>query len=1266
MADESHRAKAKSKWGKLINKDKNGHGNFKLNEDVVDFLKPSTEKYSGDGTRQWSSAPRIDVAIAKRWPEPGDVKRAAEGRGSNNSAQNTPPQGTYASGKPKRRKNLTVGFAKTAPEIIGEGGDEAEMPSQEISRAKAKNTRSFSDQRPPSSPSHNAMRNVQNAGRAETQTPRQSQDYALSPPRGEMYGRPTMPRAETSAGENSYYMNQRPIPREREPRQLRQPVPFAFTVEQEESPGRIKRSGTVFSDYSDDSRPATPDTGAPSLPSLPRLPDLVSSMLRSPPDASPPDKGSPVESNRLFVRKAQHRMNSEGRAFRRVSRQEWNADDLADLSNLSIVESPPKEAPSAQLMDILSRPAPGQEQQVQQQQEQSHAGRPSHERQQSAHVHQALHSLQQPTHDHQPGRKRGQSIPESPYITQFSHSLASSHSNASSDYPDYTDHQPIQASQPPAVPDQQRQSFPNHQPAATHQQYMQHQAPAHAHQQSMQEQAYPHARQQSMQDQSHSHARQQSIQRRPVHGRQQSIPDHQPTHSRPQSVHDNHSAPPPQHPSPNLQSIVESQPDILLSTPGEEGRNDSMRPMNSLIHDRASPSIIPQQPRSRSPSPRRAGQIEVPKIDTTFDSQARTSELMLSPDDNHGKPRSIADALSAATASTLSPTVAKSPSANFSRPGGFQGITPTPTGGPTTSYFTSHQNQTLSPVAASPSMSYDPHGPNSRSSSQASHYRPFSPSDSGRADSLEDLAFDDFNTRVAHMKGVFRLTAEREHPLSSVSPRSWLRAAVWWLHKGRAGLGQLVRNVPRGPDGEKRELLAQPHVDVAKAWWILTDMLDDGGSPVFGSPPNQDNLKRDSDVVRSHLRSLTLSMQRNSVMPPPQSLIQGQDTTIWIHYPRFAADVAALLRGSKTLMLDDDYHETDPLEALPAGDTRNVFLYNRMFVDVSINTDDVDTDRIVLPCVLSMLRSKTDWQPTVVISSQSDLVNIWIKPDTGGQNKGLTWRDVSWKARSHGMYVSLPRGFNMNIELQESDFRGLTNMIEYTRKTESSLAPLPDELLIHKARLSELQYNDSSNPHAFPKDRVRACTALVFEKTLTLREGTGARKLHRGYRLLLVTNPTNKTLSSVTHELRNDAPLLFENLGNPVANEAPAMMLRFQESKRSCKVLLVFHRPDERQHFHDVLNGVVQASHEMVAGKAALTCVSIEPAAASSAGSILTGGGALEMLRWEGVRVVNKPSERGDDAGHTVLSENLRMIATHESGSITDRLNLGKNRGKHC
>ncbi|KAK0982391.1 hypothetical protein LTR91_011639 [Friedmanniomyces endolithicus] len=126
---------SKSKWGKVFKEQDappsstTGKVNaFKLNEDVVDFLKPSTEK----------SKPKIDIALAQRWPSAHEVRKASE----SGTTPTLLPWSGYR--KPRRRAGLAVGFARTAPDVIGEGGDEAMEPVAEISRRRVAVGRSVS------------------------------------------------------------------------------------------------------------------------------------------------------------------------------------------------------------------------------------------------------------------------------------------------------------------------------------------------------------------------------------------------------------------------------------------------------------------------------------------------------------------------------------------------------------------------------------------------------------------------------------------------------------------------------------------------------------------------------------------------------------------------------------------------------------------------------------------------------------------------------------------------------------------------------------------------------------------------------------------------------------------------------------------------------------------------------------------------------------------------------------------------------------------
>jgi hypothetical protein len=109
---------------------------FELDEDVNDFLlrsPPEGQTLSATASIPRKPVPRIDVSSSPRWPDahelPAQDVRAQPVHAEEDAAPSRPR-------KPRRREGLTVSFAQTAPQVIGEGGDEAEDPTITISRAR--------------------------------------------------------------------------------------------------------------------------------------------------------------------------------------------------------------------------------------------------------------------------------------------------------------------------------------------------------------------------------------------------------------------------------------------------------------------------------------------------------------------------------------------------------------------------------------------------------------------------------------------------------------------------------------------------------------------------------------------------------------------------------------------------------------------------------------------------------------------------------------------------------------------------------------------------------------------------------------------------------------------------------------------------------------------------------------------------------------------------------------------------------------------------
>ncbi|KAF1990435.1 hypothetical protein K402DRAFT_229120 [Aulographum hederae CBS 113979] len=88
-----------------------------VSSDVMAFLAPSIEKAA---RLKQPAAPRIDVSAAQRFPESIQVEDPAN--------RNDNPNGFLR----PTRNNRTVSFSDDEPDIIGEGGEEAELPPSEI------------------------------------------------------------------------------------------------------------------------------------------------------------------------------------------------------------------------------------------------------------------------------------------------------------------------------------------------------------------------------------------------------------------------------------------------------------------------------------------------------------------------------------------------------------------------------------------------------------------------------------------------------------------------------------------------------------------------------------------------------------------------------------------------------------------------------------------------------------------------------------------------------------------------------------------------------------------------------------------------------------------------------------------------------------------------------------------------------------------------------------------------------------------------------
>jgi len=1236
----SGRSRFKSKWGKILKHSEelksvgdsfSGRKGKDLNsqEDVADFLKPSTDRAA-------ANRPRLDVSIAQRWPEPSGSRQADA----------YPPdqsQNVNAWRKRRRREGLTVGFVKTVPEIIGHGGDETEDPPSDIAMLKARARGTVPND------------NITSHG-----------DHAYHKPAPEILREPKLPQLSDPTPSHEQVA---PTHRDQNrPARLEEPPP----------PPRIgiSRAPTGFSTQDENWSPISDYDDQPSLPQIPKTLDARLAQIPEQSNATSNLRVSPTprDPHTLVASKQSSMRANEGMALRRASAMieplDFEAGGDLDLSSFAAataayraeVAATPPMAPVDRepIIPPIDTPSPISPDSPSPFMDTNYIKRHSRDAPPAPE-----HAKPPPPQTSAP-RQGARSPFADPKYFQPRPSNASPSGSLRRDHMKQPSH--LQATREPTDSQEQQRFDSQQSPEPSRQPEIEHQVQAARQQRADMGFAVPQGPRQapeSRRDPSPDKSQ------RLAQGHMQ-IPEH-PSYTRAAHSTGHEMVPPvaarplpaprlmtePQNsltsrnrPPPHDRSF-DSQPTALTTTADQYRSNGYDASTNRSPPAVGAHARIHSQ-EERSPQSFQSGSDSRSPPQLSHLASSRTTSPPSQPDfQAQTRPQAYLTAQPVSSSSSQLGPPRPSPYARGPSPNG---------------YFDIERQQPIQP-ARSPMANLqvnDATRPGSAHSTQ-SFLRPTPPSHSPSASNLAaDAAFDDFTSRVSHMKGVFSLTAEKEQPADSCTPSMWVRAAYWWYLRGKTGLESLLQQRAKSRDVEHRELLLQPHVDLAKTTWMLAEPLEsysETGSMSDRQVPEIDAmLRRDVVALKDHLKSLSHSMLRNNIMPPHQSLIQGQDTQIWQEYPRFTPEAAAVLGGAssrRSLIVDSQRSITAPSDALPLGDTAQYHYYHRSVVNLSLNTDDVNTDRVSVPCVLTVLRGQRDYQNTVVIASQNELVYIKIAPRQSNAST-VAWQDVSWKANSLAISVALPRGIDAAVRFYEQDFRALWNIVEYSRRVDVSLRPEKGETFVHEAPLVEVQYADSSNAKAFPPDKVKRCRGLLWERHEEFQDGGAMRRRHRGFRLAVATEPGHKALSSFSHEVCTNGPLFFEFITDAAAHGTTAMVIRISEQHRQCRMLLVFHNGDSRQTLYNKLNSIDVEEHETIVEKVSLTSLNIEPAT-RTAGDTLPGHSELSALQWQRLGITNHfTGEANPRIPDTVESESLRIIARHSHGCIIDRLNLNK------
>lgn len=543
------------------------------------------------------------------------------------------------------------------------------------------------------------------------------------------------------------------------------------------------------------------------------------------------------------------------------------------------------------------------------------------------------------------------------------------------------------------------------------------------------------------------------------------------------------------------------------------------------------------------------------------------------------------------------------------------------------------------------------------------------------AKNLGDDALNDFASRVQRFNAIFQIGATVKSPVTDIPFVQWIRTSAYWFLKGRGELERAVRCEAREPQGSLIRNdsnislgLRQAYLDLAKAWWILEEITPDHPELREFGPANLNSLKAiigsfgeaklveliDVQIgITGNMRALTMSMKRNDRLPPLSFEIQGLETRIFIELPRFPPNVAVVLseRSQHFTTNDSPHMEVFPI---PVGDTTRHFVYSSVIVDLMIVSQVDGCEDIRLPCVLSVLRERSDLDLKAVIASQDGKVKLLIQSD---KQAGLAWDGVSWEIKTNSIRLKLSNGVDIRVQFWERDFKSLWGIHDYTRKVREGLRCAEGEQQVFQDELKNFQRTDQESTKTFPTEPIKGCSIRLFEKKRTFSNGSGKRRMYGGHRLMIVTPSSLKMLSSINLDLDKKHPILFNYFRD--AETAPALLLKIAKPSLDSFMVMTFHKATNRGTFHSLIDGTSVAPMEICSESLPLDSFTISEMSVVGLPSF-PGQNFVNALRWEKLRVINKASDGSPHINRTVLPGDLRIWMECETGSFVDRMNFGK------
>lgn len=591
----------------------------------------------------------------------------------------------------------------------------------------------------------------------------------------------------------------------------------------------------------------------------------------------------------------------------------------------------------------------------------------------------------------------------------------------------------------------------------------------------------------------------------------------------------------------------------------------------------------------------------------------------------------------------------------------------------------SYSNRLMQPVLADYAQSSQDIEPSmapskiEETSKPPSDIRPFSIRDVAK--NLGDDALEDFSSRVQRFSDIFQIGASIMSPMMEISFLQWIRTSAYWFLKGRGELENAVRTEARDAQGTNLEKdsnvsfgLRQAYLDLAKAWWILVRITynhpelkrfgNASLSSLVATVKSLGNLKF-AELIEVHLaitanmRALTISMKRNNRLPPISFEIQGLETRMFVEAPNFPPQVAGVLSERSQMFTAGDPRSTDAFFPIPVGDTKRHFIYSSVIVDLLYVSQGEKCEEVRLPCVLSVLRERSDRDLKAVIASQSGKINLLIQSD---RKSGLTWNDVSWEKKTNTIRITLSDSVDIYVQFLEKDFKSLLGIHDYTRKVQVGLRGRDGEQEVFKDTLKIFQNVDQQSAKMFPSEPIQGCYLRLFERKRTLSSGAGERRTHAGHRLMVITPPSIKALSSINLDLDKKIPILFSYLRGEEA--APALLLKISKPSLESYMVMTFRESTNRGMFHSLIDGTSVSLNELRSQPLPLDSFTISETSVEGLPSF-PGQNFVNAIRWQQVRVIQRGPSSPAYNPHGALPEDLRIWVESETGSFVDRLNFG-------